>query len=655
MRPFCLLSAACVALILSIGPVAQGEETVPGDKRPSVEAQAAQLVRDALEAELVGDNRLRSEKLHYARALAPEYPPARWHSAYVRQQLQWQTLDEAVQTAKADQQLKQYREMRSRLVGYLQGELDLARWCHRNELPDQSRMHWLRVLHIDPQHSAALKALDLVFHEGRLLTKAQKKIAKEQDLKQKRDLKFWTPKIKKWRRAIVGNNLDERSAALRELHKLTDPVAVPALLQVFSQPASSQEQTEALQLELVNVLGRIDDPLAVQAIVHYAVISPSHDVREAATTHLKSKPMHKYVPLLLSSMTMPIEMGVTVGEEEARIVNRYSLFREGPAGYDQETSYASYRRVNVPKYQFIPIYKSRTVRLGYTIPEETVPGYYSSGCSSGAAPRYIGPRTIPSRYVPPTREVYQADEVSMESPYYQLQQQAVYGAAQSDAVTMKATIEEVNRVAEQRNEQIAGVLAETTDVQLSPFPRDWWEWWQDLNDKAPELRLKNLTSDLPNSASLLRAEATGLAHGTPVWTLIGPMSIEEVQAGDHVLSQDPRTGELAYKVVLSVFATEAQPMQRIELVDDSLTLASGHFIWANGRGWSMAHDVKPNDLLHSFSGSQPTEQNDEAVSTEGYHLIVADFHSYFVGAQGLLVHDAAVPQPSNKLVPGLGE
>lgn len=38
-----------------------------------------------------------------------------------------------------------------------------------------------------------------------------------------------------------------------------------------------------------------------------------------------------------------------------------------------------------------------------------------------------------------------------------------------------------------------------------------------------------------------------------------------------------------------------------------------------------------------------------------YNLVVADFHTYFVGKSGILSHDVLPPKPTNKLVPGLSE
>ena len=58
-------------------------------------------------------------------------------------------------------------------------------------------------------------------------------------------------------------------------------------------------------------------------------------------------------------------------------------------------------------------------------------------------------------------------------------------------------------------------------------------------------------------------------------TQTGLVPIEQVKIGDRVLSQDPETGELAYKVVLDTTERPASPMLRITVGDVLEYLASG--------------------------------------------------------------------------------
>jgi hypothetical protein len=56
-------------------------------------------------------------------------------------------------------------------------------------------------------------------------------------------------------------------------------------------------------------------------------------------------------------------------------------------------------------------------------------------------------------------------------------------------------------------------------------------------------------------------------------------------------------------------------------------------------------------LIESIEKLDP----DPSPAGKSYNLIVADFHSYFVGDQGILVHDNTPRAPTAALLPGLGE
>ena len=49
----------------------------------------------------------------------------------------------------------------------------LARWCRKHKLHEQERVHWMRVLAIQPDSAEAIKALDLRVFQGMLLPQDQ--------------------------------------------------------------------------------------------------------------------------------------------------------------------------------------------------------------------------------------------------------------------------------------------------------------------------------------------------------------------------------------------------------------------------------------------------------------------------------------------------
>src|SRR5437868_2173910 len=79
-------------------------------------------------------------------------------------------LEEAVRIKAADPKQKVYREMRAAKAGTSDGQLELARWCHKQKLDDEERLHWWTLLNKKPRNADAIKALQLRRFQGLLLT-----------------------------------------------------------------------------------------------------------------------------------------------------------------------------------------------------------------------------------------------------------------------------------------------------------------------------------------------------------------------------------------------------------------------------------------------------------------------------------------------------
>ncbi|MBX3437398.1 MAG: hypothetical protein KF861_07915 [Planctomycetaceae bacterium] len=131
------------------------------------------------------------------------------------------------------------------------------------------------------------------------------------------------------------------------------------------------------------------------------------------------------------------------------------------------------------------------------------------------------------------------------------------------------------------------------------------------------------------------------------------MPIEEVRAGDRVLAQDLATGELAYQPVLAT--TVRPPVRTFQITTDDLTLRAtgGHPFWVNGQGWRFSRDLEPGMHFHGTDGARKITAVALAEEAEAFNLVVADFHTYFIGAGQILSHDNTPRDPTNALVPGL--
>ncbi|MHC4404488.1 MAG: polymorphic toxin-type HINT domain-containing protein, partial [Planctomycetota bacterium] len=146
-----------------------------------------------------------------------------------------------------------------------------------------------------------------------------------------------------------------------------------------------------------------------------------------------------------------------------------------------------------------------------------------------------------------------------------------------------------------------------------------------------------------------------LAGETPVWTDLGAMPLKDVKVGDRVLSQHVETGELAYKPVVSTISRPPGPLLAIALDDQWIVSSGGQPFWGVGEGWVKAWDLKPGSRLHGVAGAIDVGALKPEGNEATYNLVVADFHTFFVGEAKILAHDNTIREPTQAVVPGLVE
>lgn len=216
---------------------------------------------------------------------------------------------------------------------------------------------------------------------------------------------------------------------------------------------------------------------------------------------------------------------------------------------------------------------------------------------------------------------------------------------------------DVNASVENVNRCVASVLNVATGQDLPPTPDAWWKWWYDLNESYPAEDKPTYTmaaysyETIPTSPPIRRHEC--LVAGTPIWTISGMKAVETIKAGDLVLAQDPDSGELAYKAVITPTERPAGPTVRIETEKDVIRASGGHLFWVAGEGWRRARSLQAGQRLHDVQGStaiRSVTEETEPVLT--YNLVVDGFHSYFVGEGKVLSHDNSIPRGTAAKVPG---
>jgi hypothetical protein len=339
------------------------------------------------------------------------------------------------------------------------------------------------------------------------------------------------------------------------------------------------------------------------ALARQGVASAWQSVRDAATAELRTRDLRGFVPQLVAAMTSPLQSQCGLYfDASGRLVYRHTLLREG-----QEFNEVMIRESIFPR-------------------------------SSSSAQWDMAARQA--------------------TPNGQRQSQAAMLAAQREAA-----VAQQNGSAEKVNQQIAGLLSAATGQKLVSDPEIWRRWWSTYNEVYTNgdkpVRGRYQRDEIQYAAPIAAGSSPGmsecLAAGTPVWTEYGPLPVEKIQVGDRVLAQDPQRGKVACKAVLRTTFRTPEKLTRLEVGDQTMHSTGGHPFWVAGKAWTKARDLKPGMQLHTASGAVPVQLVAVGGVAATYNLIVADYHTYFVGSSKVLTHDNTIPRPTTALVPGLEE
>ena len=577
---------------------------------------ASALVTQALEAELAGQNQQREALIAAAVRQAPNDPAARWHGGQLWFEGAWRSPAEVPSLAQKDGRLADYRQRRDAAGPTPDEQAELARWCRRNKLDEEQRVHWLFVLQLQPNNAEAIKALRLQAFQGMLLPQEQVERLKAQQQQARKEAERWTPIVSQWRRAKPGDEFD-RVALLAKFRAIDEPAEMMGLEQALWQQIGLKRDNDAyaaLVKELAEGLHENLTPVATQFLARCAALGPTEEARAAAIASLKKRPLDEYVPVLLAGLRSPVDVNRNYEIDGAgRPITHCTFWQDGPF---TEVS-LSWSVAAAPARTLLLVGQRATT----------------------AATRTAAPRDIPN---------------------------IAARAAVSVAATMHAKVEQLNQAIEDENARICEALRVLTGAAYADQPRLWWDWWiQKYNEY--DVTRGTTDSELPSNFRKVKYEyevawvcpyPSCFARGTPVWTMTGLRPIEDIQAGDRVLAQDTESGELAYKPVLGVTIRPPGPRLKVTAGDESLVATPGHPFWVAGQGWRLTKQLTADQQLHTLEGALKIGSVEKAetpvVWHEGaYNLIVADFNTYFVGKRALLVHDNTPRQPTGAALPGL--
>jgi hypothetical protein len=129
--------------------------------------------------------------------------------------------------------------------------------------------------------------------------------------------------------------------------------------------------------------------------------------------------------------------------------------------------------------------------------------------------------------------------------------------------------------------------------------------------------------------------------------------IEEVKVGETVKSFNERTGQTSSTPVLELIQQEGT-FQLVKVTLDSgesLEATAGHPFYVQGKGWNVAANLKVGDALRLSNGTTLVVKTVDTSTrfARVYNFAVAQNANYFVGRDGVLVHNCLNKKVADKL------
>jgi hypothetical protein len=604
---------ATLACLLCVGAFA-AESAAPVD-----------LLREALHAESLGQARAGLA------AADTDSPLVHAYLGEVRQGEDWLSLEESISRLARDSKLSEYRQRQANMRDVAAEHVAIADWCRARGLVSQERAHVLRALDFEPDNEQLRKRVGHVRGESKWLSPEE--VAEQEQSRQllQAAKDQWLPRLKQISQQLQGESESQYESAVAELAAIRDPLAVPAMEEVF---AGSPDYVVQL---LIKTLSRIDDARACEALVRLAVDSESQPICREAMRQLKSRDAHSFVPVLLSGLRGPISGTSTLRDNGRRGLVYSQNLRRAAQEYDE-----------VVELQLF------VARRGHT-------------AGKGAATKEA------------VRQRANVEDGDLQSSVQRENKKIEDRNQRIIAVLEETTGKSHNELpAATGNGQSAYLAASGLSSAAAPQP--WWNWWNSENEVATAQRTRGVVTFHRTSAvaisdrapygdpepipSSFRSSAEFqspreqrrqecFVAGTPVWTARGQLAIEQIRTGELVLTQNVQSGQLEFKPVVRPTTRPAMALVNVTIGQDEFTCTGGHLFWVVEQGWVKARDLKPGVIVHGAQGSATVTSNEPGPTSPTFNLVMADNHNYFVGQSRLLTHDNTPRQATSLIAPGV--
>ena len=146
-------------------------------------------------------------------------------------------------------------------------------------------------------------------------------------------------------------------------------------------------------------------------------------------------------------------------------------------------------------------------------------------------------------------------------------------------------------------------------------------------------------------------EAVCFVKGTSISAEDGFVAIENINVGDFVWATNPETGDLSLKKVVRTFKNQADELVHITIGREEIVCTNEHPFYSPVKGWIAACKLRAGDILVTVNGEYVVVEKVQHEILEApvtvYNFEVQEYHTYFVGATSILVHNRCQAQITN--------
>lgn len=122
------------------------------------------------------------------------------------------------------------------------------------------------------------------------------------------------------------------------------------------------------------------------------------------------------------------------------------------------------------------------------------------------------------------------------------------------------------------------------------------------------------------------------------------VAIENIKAGDKVVATNPDTGITEKKTVPETYIRKVTELVHLSINGEEILTTHDHPFYVYKKGYINAGQLKTTDKLVNAAGSIVAIDQIQFEASEGptcvYNFKVEDYHTYYVGTNCILVHNA---------------